>query len=124
MDWIVSKKKSDFIGKRSLERSSMLSENRKELVGLLTKDPNQVIPEGAHAIPTTSKQLPINILGHVTSSYYSPNCRRSIAMGLIKGGRAKLGSKIWFPLLNGEVIEAKVVPPVFFDPKGVRKDGI
>ena len=27
-------------------------------------------------------------------------------------------------LLNGKVIEAKIVPPVFFDPKGVRKDGI
>jgi sarcosine oxidase subunit alpha len=125
MDWIISKKKSDFIGKRSLERISMHSNNRKELVGLLSTDPKKVIPEGAHAIETPKAEFPHdNILGHVTSSYYSPNCRRSIAMALIKGGKSKKGSKVWLPLLNGETIEAKVVNPVFFDPNGVRKNGI
>ena len=34
MDWIVSKKKYDFIGKRSLYRSDTMKENRKQLVGL------------------------------------------------------------------------------------------
>ena len=124
MGWIVSKKKSDFIGKRSLERSSMVQENRKQLVGLLTEDPKEVIPEGAHA--TTSPRIinSIDILGHVTSSYYSPNCRRSIAMALIKGGRNIIGKDIWLPLLTGKVLKAKVVEPVFFDPNGVRKNGI
>ena len=125
MDWIISKKKNDFIGKRSLERLSMQSNNRKELVGLLSDDPNQVIPEGAHAIETDDLDSPDkNILGHVTSSYYSPNCRRSIAMALLKGGRSRKGSKVSLPLLNGEIIEAKVVNPIFFDPNGVRKNGI
>ena len=103
----------------------MHSDNRKELVGLLSTDPKKVIPEGAHAIETPKAEFPHdNILGHVTSSYYSPNCRRSIAMALIKGGKSKKGSKVWLPLLNGETIEAKVVNPVFFDPNGVRKNGI
>jgi sarcosine oxidase subunit alpha len=39
MDWIVSKKKYDFIGKRSLYRSDTMKEERKQLVGLLTDDP-------------------------------------------------------------------------------------
>ena len=125
MDWIISKKKNDFIGKRSLERLSMRSNNRKELVGLLSDDPNQVIPEGAHAIETDDLDSPDkNILGHVTSSYYSPNCRRSIAMALLKDGRSRKGSKVSLPLLNGEIVEAKVVNPIFFDPNGVRKNGI
>jgi len=125
MDWIISKKKSDFVGKRSLERISMNSNNRKELVGLLSTDPKKIIPEGAHAIETPKTEFPnSNILGHVTSSYYSPNCRRSIAMALIKGGKSRKGGKVWLPLLNGETIEAKVVNPVFFDPNGVRKNGI
>ena len=46
MDWIVSKKKYDFIGKRSLYRSDTMREDRKQLVGLLTEDPNVVLEEG------------------------------------------------------------------------------
>ena len=124
MNWILSKKKSDFIGKRSLERLSMTSKNRKELVGLLTKEQKCVIPEGAHALSSPEIIPPVNILGHVTSSYYSPNCRRSIAMAMIKDGRSRKGQEVWLPLLDGSIIKAKVVDPIFFDPKGVRKNGI
>ncbi len=45
-------------------------------------------------------------------------------MALIKGGRKLIGEDLWLPLLNGKVIKAKVVEPIFFDPNGVRKDGI
>ena len=125
MDWIVSKKKKDFIGKRSLERASMKQSDRKELIGLLSEDPHTIIPEGAHAIDEKDLELENkNILGHVTSSYFSPNCKRSIAMALIKNGRARKGSKVVIPLLNGKIIRAKIVNPVFFDPNGVRKNGI
>ena len=125
MDWIISKKKKDFIGKRSLERASMKQNDRKELVGLLSDDPNTVIPEGAHAIDEKDLELEEkNILGHVTSSYFSSNCKRSIAMALIKNGRARKGNKLVIPLLNGDKIKAKIVNPVFFDPNGVRKNGI
>ena len=43
MDWIVSKKKYDFIGKRSLYRSDTIREDRKQYVGLLTKDPKEIL---------------------------------------------------------------------------------
>ena len=43
MDWIISKKKYDFIGKRSLYRSDTIREDRKQLVGLLTDDPKEVL---------------------------------------------------------------------------------
>ena len=39
MNWIVSKKKYDFIGKRALIRSDTVKEDRKQLVGILTVDP-------------------------------------------------------------------------------------
>ena len=42
MDWIVSKKKYDFIGKRSLYRSDTIRENRKQLVGLITENPKEI----------------------------------------------------------------------------------
>ena len=59
MDWIVSKKKYDFIGKRSLYRSDTMREDRKQLVGLLTDDPNEILEEGAQiAVSYTHLTLP------------------------------------------------------------------
>ena len=77
MDWIISKNKKDFIGKRSLKISSTIK-NRKELVGILTDNSEQIIPEGAHSIEDVKSSPPVEMLGHVTSSYYSPNCIRSM----------------------------------------------
>ena len=83
MDWIVSKTKPDFIGKRALARHTMEYDDRKQLVGLLCSDPSTVIPEGAHAVLDPNQPLPMKMLGQVTSSYFSPNCGRSIAMAML-----------------------------------------
>ena len=113
MDWIVSKKKYDFIGKRSLYRSDTMKDNRKQLVGLLTDDPNEVLEEGAQIIADTSTS-PVEMLGHITSSYYSPNLRKSIALGVIKGGKYKLGQKFIIPM-EKKNINVTVTDPVFLD---------
>jgi len=123
MNWIVSKTKSDFIGKRALARETMAYDNRKQLVGLLCSEPSTVIPEGAHAVLDPDQPMPMEMLGQVTSSYFSPNCRRSIAMAMLKGGHARKGETVFFPMLDGTVLKAKIVDPVFFDPKGERIDG-
>ncbi|MFZ8923376.1 MAG: sarcosine oxidase subunit alpha family protein [Candidatus Puniceispirillaceae bacterium] len=123
MNWIVSKTKSDFIGKRALARETMAYDNRKQLVGLLCSEPSSVIPEGAHAVLDPDQPMPMEMLGQVTSSYFSPNCGRSIAMAMLKGGHARKGETVFFPMLDGTVLEAKIVDPVFFDPKGERIDG-
>ena len=123
MDWIVAKNKPDFIGKRALARKSMGYENRKQLVGLLCKDPKTVIPEGAHAVLDPTQPPPMDMLGQVTSSYFSPNLGRSIAMGLLKGGQAREGQTVYFPLLDGRILEATVTDTVFFDPEGERING-
>ena len=124
MDWIVSKKKPDFIGKRALERVSMADTNRKQLVGLKTRDPKAVIPEGAHAVLDPNQPAPMDMLGQITSSYYSPNLGHSIAMGLLKNGHAMRGQTVYIPMLNGDApIEAIVTDTVFYDPKGERLNG-
>ncbi len=124
MNWIVSKKKSDFIGKRALERGSMDEPQRKQLVGLLTTDPQKVIPEGAHAVLNPNQEAPMEMLGHVSSSYYSPNLKHSIALALLKGGSNRKGQTVYIPMLDGqEPIEAKIVEPIFFDKKGDRLRG-
>ncbi len=123
MDWIISKKKNDFIGKRSLAITSSTND-RKQLVGIFTDDPNKVLPEGAHAVESSKEKTPVKMIGHITSSYFSPNCNRSIALGLIKNGHSKFGDTIYFPLLDKDVVSAKIVKPCFFDSKGERINGL
>ena len=124
MNWIVSDKKPDFIGKRALARQSMAAGDRKQLVGLKTKDPKQVIPEGAHAVLDPDQPPPVEMLGQVTSSYYSPNLGHSIAMGLLRGGHARKGQTVYFPMLDGSpTIEATITDTSFYDPKGERLNG-
>ncbi|MGH6954884.1 MAG: glycine cleavage T C-terminal barrel domain-containing protein, partial [Alphaproteobacteria bacterium] len=121
MSWIVSKRK-DFIGKRSLARADMLREDRKQLVGLLPTDPREVLPEGAQIVEEARPVPPVPMIGHVTSSYWSPALNRSIALALVKGGRKREGTIVRLPL-EGRVAEATVAKPVFFDPEGARFRG-
>ena len=116
MDWIVSKTK-DFIGKRSLVRSDMLRENRKQLVGLLTDQPETVLPEGTQLVNEPSTDYPVPMTGHVTSSYYSSILGHSIALALVKGGLSRLGGSVYAPTLDGQLIKATITSPVFYDPE-------
>ena len=118
MDWIVSKKKYDFIGKRSLYRSDTIREDRKQLVGLLTEDPQIVLEEGAQIVEDVNKK-PIEMLGHVTSSYYSPNLNKSIALGVVRGGKNMMGKKLFIPMEN-KIISVTVADPVFLDKENKR----
>ncbi|MDA9223149.1 sarcosine oxidase subunit alpha [Candidatus Pelagibacter sp.] len=118
MDWIVSKKKYDFIGKRSLYRSDTMKEDRKQLVGLITDNPTEVLEEGAQIIANTSLK-PVEMLGHVTSSYYSPNLNKSIALAVVRGGKNMLGQKLFIPM-EDKNIKVTIVDPVFFDKENVR----
>jgi sarcosine oxidase subunit alpha len=122
MDWIVSKQKPDFLGKRSLQRSDTRRPDRKHLVGLLTEDPNEVLPEGAQIVAELKDKPPMEMIGHVTSSYFSPNCGRSIAMALVKNGRNRMGDTLYMPY-EGKVVKAKVTEPKFYDPEGARING-
>ena len=118
MDWIVSKKKYDFIGKRSLYRSDTIKEDRKQLVGLLTEDPNEVLEEGAQIVADVNKS-PIEMLGHITSSYYSPNLKKSIALGVVRGGKNMMGQKLIIPM-EKKNINVTVADPVFLDKENKR----
>ena len=118
MDWIVSKKKYDFIGKRSLYRSDTIREDRKQLVGIITEDPKEVLEEGAQIVADVSKK-PVEMLGHITSSYFSPNLNKSIALGVVKGGKDMLGKKLFVPMKN-KVINVQIADPVFLDKENKR----
>jgi sarcosine oxidase subunit alpha len=120
MERMVSKQK-DFLGKRSLYREDTVRTDRKQLVGLLTVDPAFVAPEGTQIINAPVTEPPVQMQGHVTSSYFSPTLERSIALALVKGGQNRTDESIWLALADGTVQEAKIVSPVFFDPKQERQ---
>ncbi len=120
LEGLVSKKKADFLGKRSLEQSYLKGPNRKQLVGLLTEDPNEVLPDGAYAVREVKDKPPMEMIGQVTSTYMSPTLGRSIAMALIENGRARMGEVIAFPLEGGKVVKAKITGTVFYDKDGGR----
>ncbi|BDX03203.1 sarcosine oxidase subunit alpha [Marinomonas pontica] len=123
MSWAVSMQKPfSFIGKRGMQREDCVRENRKQLVGLKTLDPNAVLPEGAQGVLDPNAPIPMPMVGHVTSSYWSANLNRSVAMGFVKGGLDKMGEKVFYPLADGRVIEAEICSPVFLDPKGERQN--
>ena len=118
MDWIVSKKKYDFIGKRSLYRSDTMREDRKHLVGLATDDPKEVLEEGAQIVSELN-QSPVQMLGHVTSSYFSPNLNKSIALAVVRGGKSMMGKKLFIPM-ESRTINVTVTDSVFLDKENER----
>ncbi len=118
---MVSRRK-DFLGRRSLAMEHLVEDDRKQLVGLLTEDDQEVLPEGGQIVDDPSAPTPVPMLGHVTSSYYSANLGRSIALGIVKGGRARQGDLVHVPLENGRTIAARISSPVFYDPKGDRQN--
>jgi sarcosine oxidase subunit alpha len=119
LDWAVGKKKPDFVGKRSMARPDIVAPGRKQLVGLLTDDPNVVLEEGAQIVADPNQPIPMTMIGHVTSSYWSETLGRSIAMALVAGGHDMTGGTLYIPM-PGKTHTAKVSGVVFYDSEGAR----
>jgi sarcosine oxidase subunit alpha len=114
----------DCIGKRSLSRPALIAADRKQLVGLLSVDSRSLIPRGAQLVDNPRQESPMPILGHVTSTCYSPTLAKPIALALLKRGRERYAEKLYAmsPLTN-ECVEVEVTPHVFVDPEGARLRG-
>ena len=122
LEWAIGKKKVDFVGIRGMTRPDLVAKGRKQLVGLKTKDPNTVLEEGAQVVVDPSQPIPMKMIGHVTSSYWSENCDRSIALALVVDGRSRMGETLFVPMPDKSV-EVEVTGTVFFDEKGDRLNG-
>jgi sarcosine oxidase subunit alpha len=128
LSWAIGKNKTDFVGKRSLQRASMQAGTRKQLVGLRTRNPQLVLEEGAQVAAArrvaaaAAGEAPMPLIGHVTSSYFSAALGHSIALALVAGGRARLGQTLFVPM-PGADLEVEVTSPVFYDKGGARING-
>jgi sarcosine oxidase subunit alpha len=116
--WAIGKAKRDFIGKRSLARPDMRRADRLQLVGLRPRD-GRVPDEGAQLVASAAGQGAAQgtAQGHVTSAY-----DRAV-LGLLRGGRGRMGETVFATSLDGPALALEVVAPVFLDPKGERLHG-
>lgn len=112
MEWIVSKKKRDFVGLRSFARADTSRTDRKQLVGLL---PDVRLDEGAQLVAAPGGT---RMLGHVTSSYVSAALGRPFALALLERGRERIGEMVY-----AEGVAVEVVESVLYDKEGARRDG-
>jgi sarcosine oxidase subunit alpha len=120
MNWMLSRDK-DYLGRRSLSRPDCVRDNRKQLVGLLSEDNETVIPEGAQLVNDLSAPEPVPMCGHVSSSYRSACLGHPIALALVEGGRARRNEVVHAWSSGREPIPARIVSPVFYDPKSERQ---
>ncbi|WP_406273957.1 2Fe-2S iron-sulfur cluster-binding protein [Nocardia sp. NBC_00881] len=126
MAWAVSKKKPDFVGKRSFSRVENNNPRRKQLVGLLPIDRQTMLPEGSQIIEFCENGVlpppPVPMLGHVTSSYRSAELDRPFALALLEAGRSRIGETLHIPV-QGALVPVQVTGSVLIDPEGARRDG-
>lgn len=112
--------KKPFIGSVLMKRPGLSEPGRHQLVGLVSQSE---YPLGTGAV------LAIEAFdgtgdGRVTSSTWSPEMGRHIALALLKDGRARHGTIV--TVLNparGVVTTARVRDPHFLDPEGSRMRG-
>ncbi|MEQ5827489.1 sarcosine oxidase subunit alpha family protein [Sulfitobacter sp. NFXS29] len=122
LNWAISKKKDDYLGKRAQQRSHMQDPTRWKLVGLETTD-GSTLPDGAYALGEGENENGQKVMqGRVTSTYHSPTLDRGIAMGLVLNGPDRMGEVLSFPGTDGKTYEAMIVDPVFYDPKGEKQN--
>lgn len=123
MHWCVGYKKPySWIGKRALTRSDTRREDRKQLVGLKPLEADVVLEEGAQIVFDPKQAIPMRMVGHVTSSYYSPTLDHGFALAVVKGGHKRLGERVYLPMADGKTHAAEIVSPIFYDPKGSRQN--
>jgi sarcosine oxidase subunit alpha len=122
LSWAIGRNKLDFVGKRGLARPDMRAPDRPQLVGLLTGNPAAPLEEGMQIVETSRPTAGTPPVGHVTSAYASATLGRTIALGLLRGGRARIGQTVHIALARGSAA-ATVCKPMFHDPQGVLPDG-
>jgi sarcosine oxidase subunit alpha len=126
LGWAISKKKPDFVGKRSFARAANHDPDRKQLVSLLPTDATTKLPEGSQIVGFQDDGVlpppPVPMLGHVTSSYHSAELGRPFALALVRAGRERIGEVVHVPV-GAALVPARIAETVLVDPRGERRDG-
>jgi sarcosine oxidase subunit alpha len=120
---MVSKKK-DSIGMVLSQREGLTDEKGYRLVGVRPVDPKGKLVAGSHFLEIGTEPVAANDGGWLTSKVYSPHIGSDIALGYLKGGQAKIGTRMRAVNLVAKTeTEVEIVSPHFVDPDGERLRG-
>jgi len=112
---IVSKKETDFVGKRSLLRAEDQRKDRRQFVGVEPLNDSDELQAGAHFV--TPKDVGRRSQGIVTSACFSPTLNRAIGLGLLESGFERKGETVTV-FDDGRSFDVRITDPVFYDPGG------
>ena len=120
LEGLVNKKK-DFIGKRSLNRSAFIAEDRQKIVGVVPLDKKTSIPEGSYLVKDVNAKLPNPKLGHISASCWSVEFNNPFSLAILHDGKNMIGHKLFAlsPLKN-KSIPVEIISSHYVDPKGER----
>ncbi len=121
----MQSRRKDYIGLAMVDREGLADVMRPRFVGLVPVDGKTRIRAGAHLVEDPDRPPPVPRLGHVSSSaYLSPTVGHPIALGLVAGGRERLGEEVWaVSPVHGQRVKVRLADPVFYDPDGGRQRG-
>jgi sarcosine oxidase subunit alpha len=110
------KRKDAYLGDRSLFTPFAMRKGRRQLVGIAASGTTP-LPVGAHAVQEAGSKL--RSIGYVTSSCWSAELARPVALGLIEDGLDRFGAAMRFEHL-GQRYDGTLVAPCFLDAQGAR----
>ncbi len=117
---MVSKKK-DSIGMAMSLREGMNDPGGYWLVGVRPVDPAAGLSAGSHFLPLGAAPTSAHDGGWLTSKVFSPHLGCDIALGYLKAGDQKIGTRMRaVNFLTKTDTEVDIVSPHFFDPEGAR----
>jgi len=114
----VLRKKSDFVGRRSLTLPENQRPDRLQLVGFAPVQPDAALPSGSHVRATGGR----GSMGYVTSTAMSPNLGRTVAIGMLEGGARRHGEIVTLVTPTGAQ-QATITAPGAYDLRGERLNG-
>ncbi len=112
--------KKPYIGQVLAQREALAAPERQQFVGLRPVDPNAVIKGGSILSEPNCKPQGHG-LGYVTAMAFSPVVGSTIGLGLLSGGRARIGTTVnVVDTVDDTIIPAHVTTPHFYDPEGEK----
>ena len=115
MGWAVSRNKSFFVGRRSVDILEAQPQTRKLVGFTLPKDSPQ--PLEGHLVLNGP-----DISGNVTSCEYSASLGKIIGLAYAGIDQSTPGQRIAIRVEGGRLVYADVVPLPFFDPSNLRQE--
>ncbi|MBF0268416.1 MAG: (2Fe-2S)-binding protein [Alphaproteobacteria bacterium] len=116
MDWAVKMDKPFFMGQAAI-RAHLEKTPTRKLVGFELENDLGPVPKECHLVIEDGE-----IAGRVTSVARSPALGRVIGLAFVPPGKAALGSRFQIRVDGGAMVNARVTPTPFFDPKNQRQE--